>query len=199
PHVAPDNIFRTIVSVATCFGPVTLFFFSLHFTGRKRWALAAALAYSFLSPSYGLFSAIEKDRGIVQLPWRIQVLAKYGEGPHNAGLALLPIALLALWNAGKRRGFASIFAAAILLAAIPLTNWLSAFALAIASALLLFAAWGEPEFRVWRPLAAAGLAYLLAAFWLTPSFIRIIAFNWPADSFGYHFHAQQRWLLLTLA
>src|SRR5207248_5306308 len=103
------------------------------------------------------------------------------------------------WNAGKRRGFTSIFAAAILLAAIPLTNWLSAFALAIASGLLLFAAWDEPEFRVSRPLAAAGLAWLLACFWLTPTFIATVAFNWPADSFGYRFGAQQRLLLLALA
>ena len=57
----------------------------------------------------------------------------------------------------------------------------------------------SPEFRVWRPLAAAGLAWLLACFWLTPSFIATVAFNWPADSFGYHFGAQQRWLLLALA
>src|ERR1035437_4427981 len=55
PHVSPDLVFRTIVALATCLGPVTLFFFALPFTGSRRWALAAALAYSFLSPSYGLF------------------------------------------------------------------------------------------------------------------------------------------------
>ena len=66
-----------------------------HFTGSRRWSFAAAVAYSLLSPSYALFPAVEKDRGIAQLPWRIQVLAKYGEGPHNTGLMLLPLALLA--------------------------------------------------------------------------------------------------------
>src|SRR5207249_2294635 len=86
----------------------------------------------------------------------------------------------------------------LLLATIPLTNWVSALALAIACLLLLIAAAGEPGFQLWRPLAAAALAYVLACFWLTPSFIRTIAFNWPADSFGYRFGAAQRWLAAGL-
>jgi hypothetical protein len=195
PHVAPDLVFRTIVSLATCLGPVTLFFFAFHFTRSRRWALAAALVYSFLSPSYGLFPAVEKDRGIVQLPWRIQVLAKYGEGPHNTGLTLLPMALLAVWLAGKGRGTRRILPAAVLLAAIPLTNWVAAFALALSCLLLLFAAWGEPGFQAWRALAAAALAWLLACFWLTPSFIKIIFFNWPVDSFAYQLGRPQVWAL----
>ncbi len=195
PHVPPEMVFRTIVSLAACLGPVTLFFFALHFTRSRRWALAAALVYSFLSPSYGLFPAVEKDRGIVQLPWRIQVLAKYGEGPHNTGLTLLPVALGAVWLAGKRRGYPRILVAAVLLAAIPLTNLVAAFALAISCLLLLLAAWGEPEFQAWRALAAAALAYMLACFWLTPSFIKIIFFNWPVDSFAYQLGRQQVWAL----
>jgi hypothetical protein len=199
PHVAPDTVYRTIVSLATCLGPVTLFLFALHFTGSRRWSFAMAVAYSLLSPSYALFSAVEKDRGIAQLPWRIQVLAKYGEGPHNTGLTLLPLALLAIWRAGTSRRYAHIMGAAVLLAAIPLSNWVAAFALAISCALLLLAAWGEPEFVWWRALAAAGLAYLLACFWLTPSFVKTIAFNWPVDSFAYHLGKTQAWLLLGMA
>ncbi len=191
PQISPDHIFRCIVSLATCLGPVTLFLFALNFTGRKRWAFAAALAYSFLSPSYGLFPAVEKDRGIVQLPWRIQVLAKYGEGPHNTGLTLLPLALLALCRAGTRRTYPRILTAAVLLAAIPLTNWVAAFALAISCLLLLLASWGQAEFQTWRALAAAALAWLLACFWLTPSFIKTIFFNWPVDSFAYQLGNQQ--------
>lgn len=195
PHATPDSIYRTIVSLATCLGPVTLFFFALYFTGSRRWSFAMALAYSLLSPSYALFPAVEKDRGIVQLPWRIQVLAKYGEGPHNTGLTLLPLALLAVWRAAKGRGYPRILGAAVLLAAIPLTNWVAALGLGISSVLLLLAAWGEPEFRAWRALAAAGLAWLLACFWLTFSFVRTIAFNWPADSFAYQLHEKQVELL----
>ena len=195
PHLSPDMIYRTIVGLMTCLGPVTLFLFALCFTGSRRWAFGIAVAYSLFSASYALFPAVEKDRGLVQLPWRVQVLAKYGEGPHNSGLTLLPLALLALWKAGTGRTYARILAAALLLAAIPLTNWVAAMGLAISSLLLLVAAWGDDKFRTWRALAAAALAWLLACFWLTPSFIRTIAFNWPTDSFGYQLHNSQMWLL----
>ncbi len=198
PHIPLAFIYRVIVSAMTCLGPVTAFFFALYFTGSRRWPLAAALVYSFLSPSYWLFPAVEQDRGIVQLPWRIQVLAKYGEGPHNTALALMPLVLLALWLAGRRRGYPGILVAALLLAVTPLVNWVGAFALAIACVLLLVAAWGEPGFRAWRVFAAGGLAYLLACFWLTPTFIRTIAFNWPTDSFAYQFGSPQRWLVTGL-
>jgi hypothetical protein len=199
PHASPAYVYRVIASFVACLGPVIVFFFALRFTGSRRWALAAALAYEFFSPSYGLFPAVEKDRGIVQLPWRMQVLAKYGEGPHNVGLALLPLALWAVWRAGVKRGYPSILVAALALAAIPLTNWVSALALAISCLLLLVAAIGEREFRWWRCLAAAALAYGLACFWLTPSFIGAIVSNWPADSFGYQFGARQALLVAGLA
>jgi hypothetical protein len=195
PHAAPDTVFRTIVSLMTCLGPVTLFFFALYFTGSRKWAFATAIVYSLLSPSYALFPAVEKDRGIAQMAWRVKVLAKYGEGPHNTGLTLLPLALLALWRAAKGRGYPLILGSALLLAAIPLTNWVAAFGLAISCALMLLAAPGETDFRYARTLAAAGLAYLLACFWLTPSFVKTIAFNWPVDSYAYKVHQMQAWSL----
>src|SRR5262249_36612035 len=120
PHADPDLVYRTIVALATCFGPVTLFWFALYFVRSRSWAFATAMVYGFLSPSYALFPAVETDRGVAQLPWRIQVLAKYGEGPHDTALTLLPLAMLAAWIAGTRRGYRPIFGAALLLAAIPL-------------------------------------------------------------------------------
>src|ERR1035441_9705619 len=110
----------------------------------------------------------------------------------------MPLVLLALWWAARRRGYPCILVAALLLASTPLVNWVGAFALAIACLVLLVAALGEPGFRAWRVFAAAGLAYLLACFWLTPTFIRTIVFNWPADSFAYHFGPPQRWLAAGL-
>jgi len=198
PHVSLDYVYRFLVSLATCLGPVTMFLFALFFTRSRRWAFVAAVAYSFLSPSYGLFPAVEKDRGIVQLPWRIQVLAKYGEGPHNTDLTLMPLVLLAVWLAATKRGYPRILAASLLLALTPLVNWVGAFALAIACVLFLLAGLGEPDFRVGRVFAAGGLAYLLACFWLTPSFIRTIVFNWPTDSFAYRFDKPQHWLVAGL-
>ncbi|MEI9976499.1 MAG: 6-pyruvoyl-tetrahydropterin synthase-related protein [Ignavibacteriota bacterium] len=141
---------------------------------------------------------MEKDRGLVQLPWRVQVLAKYGEGPHDTALMLLPLVLLAVWLAATKRGYPRIFAAALLLALTPLINWLGAFALAMACLVLLLAGIGELDFRAAPICAAGGLGYLLACFWLTPSFIRTIVFNWPTDSFGYQFGAPQKWSIAVL-
>ena len=243
-----DYAYRLLTATFVCLGPVTAFLLAVYFTRSRWWPLAAALFYSLVSPSYSLFLAVEKDRGLVHLPWRIQVLAKYGEGPHNTGLMLLPLTLLALWfaatsgagllacqserssekrgpaskfraeqtsenNAPPQRGFSPpvpgfpaaakaayprVFLAALLLAAIPLTNWVAAFALAISAIAFLLAAWGEPDFSHLRALAAAALAYLLACFWLTPSFIQTIAFNWPADSFGYKLLSAQKLLVIGL-
>lgn len=192
PHVSPDQVYRTIVSLMTCLGPVTLFLFALYFTEDRRWSFAMAIGYSLLSPSYTLFPAVEKDRGIAQLSWHVKVMAKYGEGPHNSGLTILPLALLALWRAIKGRGYPLLLAAAIPLAMIPLTNWVAALGLAISCLLLLLAAWEEPEVRHQRALIAAGIAYLLACFWLTPSFIMNIVSNWPVDSYAYQMHGKQK-------
>src|SRR5262249_37127622 len=56
-----------------------------------------------------------------------------------------------------------------------------------------------PQFQPWGALAAAGLAYLLASFWLTPTFISTVAFNWPTDAFGYQLQNRQELLLGALA
>ncbi|MFB3827277.1 MAG: hypothetical protein ACE15B_10935 [Bryobacteraceae bacterium] len=183
----PEYAYRLIAVTLACLGPATLFLFARFFTGSRSWALAAALGYTFFSPLYGLVRQIDKDRGgIAQLPWRMQVLAKYGEGPHNAGLTLMPLALMAAWAAGVYRRYANLLLAAALLAAVALINWVAALALALCCLLLLACApAGERPLSAGWVLASAGLAYLLACFWLTPSFIGTIAFNWPKDAFGY--------------
>jgi hypothetical protein len=194
----PVDLYRMVAAVLACLGPVTLFFFALYFTRSRAWAFAAALAYTLFSPAYGLLPHLLKDIGAVRLPWRIQVLAKYGEGPHVAGLTLMPLALLAAWMAATRRQYRHVLLAAILFAATVLINWIAGLALAFACLILLLAAWGigkHTGFRAAPLFAAAGLGYLLACFWLTPSFIRTIAFNWPADSFGYRFGGPQKLLL----
>jgi hypothetical protein len=53
-------------------------------------------------------------------------------------------------------------------------------------------------FRSSRLLAAALLAYLMAAFWLTPTFVSTMAFNWPKDAYEYRFQTSQIWMLAGL-
>jgi hypothetical protein len=202
PFLEPEHVFRLVVIALACLGPVTVFLFALYGTRSRLWALGPALALTFFSPGYYFFQALDWDRGIVQVPWRIQTLIKYGEGPHHAALTLLPLALIALWRAGTSRSFAPVFIAAVPMAAIALTNWVGAMALAWCVLMMLVVAAGtvlKTGFLVRRVLAAAALAYLMACFWLTPEFIRTIAFNWPTDAFGYEMRAAQVWLLAGLA
>jgi hypothetical protein len=79
----------------------------------------------------------------------------------------------------------------------------AALATAFCVLMLLLTLAGAPEFRVRRVLGAGLLGYGLACFWLTPSFVRTIAFNWPADAFNYsvqqHQSARLLWLAASLA
>jgi hypothetical protein len=194
----PAYVYKLLTAALACLGPSTMYLFVRYFTRSRGWAVGAAVAYTFFSPLYGLVRQIDADRGRAHLPWHLHVLTKYGEGPHNAGLTMLPLAWIATWSAATQRGYWRLFACAVLFAAITLTNWVAGLALAFGSAMLLLAAWRMYDgsgFRPARPIAAAALAYLLACFWLTHTFVSTIAFNWPADAFNYKLRVAQ-WQLM---
>ena len=186
--IEPEYAHRLLTATLALLAPVALYAFFAFFTRARWWAFAVALAYLFLSPSYGLIEQIDKDRGLVYLPWRLQVMAKYGEGPHNVGLALLLPTLLAIWHAATSRTRTSLVLAAFAMAAVTLVNWICALSLALAVLVLLLSILGlarEHHFSFRRVFLAAALAYGLACFWLIPSLIRTTLFNWPHDAFGY--------------
>ncbi len=194
--IEPAYAYRLLTASLACLGPVTFFLFVLFFTRSRGWALAAALSYTFFSPLYGLIRQLDQDRGLAYLPWRLHVFAKYGEGPHNAGLTFIPLALIAsYWTLTQPRR-RLIAATALIMAAITLTNWVAALGLALCCVILMLAGIGQMQFSWTRLFAAGALAYGLACFWLTPTFISTIAFNWPADAFNYKLQMAQRWLLL---
>jgi hypothetical protein len=195
----PVYVYKLLTATGACLGPASFFIFVRYFTNSRGWAVAAALAYTFFSPAYGVIRQVDRDRGLAYLPWRLHVFTKYGEGPHNAGLTMLPLAWIATWSAATAGRYWRLFVCAVLFALITLTNWVAALALAFSSAMLLFAAFrarDAAEFRFRRAIAAAGLAYLFACFWLTPTFIHTIAFNWPTDAFNYKMQTTQ-WQLLA--
>ncbi len=188
PFLEPYYAYRLLIVSLACLAPVTLFYFVHRFTRERRWAAFAALLFTLVSFGYAIFPALDFDRGYNTIPWRLQVLVKYGEGPHSAGLMLIPLALAALWRAGQDYRFRRFFLAAVLLAAVCLTNWIAALSLAWCC-LMMLVAWGglraPRRIFILRLLGAAGLAYLLAGFWLTPRFIRTTVFNWPADAINF--------------
>lgn len=201
PGVEFPYLWRLLVAAATCCAPLAVWWLVRLFTRSALWATLSALAWTLWSPGYALFQQLDSDRGLAQLPWRLQVLVKYGEGPHNVGLALLPLAIIAAWSAATRPGFPRLLLAAIAMMAVTLTNWIAAVALAWCMLAMLLAGVGTYEwtnFRALRLLGAAVLAYLLAAFWLTPSFVSTMAFNWPKDAYEYKFQTSQIWMMLGL-
>lgn len=198
----PVYLYKIISATLACLTPSTVFLFVRHLSGSRLWAFAAGVAIVFFSPLYGLIRQIDTDRGIAQIPWRLHVLTKYGEGPHNASLMLLPLAWLATLQAARSSSFLWIFVCAVAYALVVLMNWVGALALGFTCLMFLVAAWRSNEsqpLRLTRPLLAAGLAYLLACFWITPSFVQTIAFNWPADAYNYKLQRQQWILIGTLA
>jgi hypothetical protein len=201
PFLKPEHVYRLIVTTLACIVPATVYLFAAYFSRSRKYALLAALCYTFCSPAYFYFWQIDLDRGLAQVPWRIQILLKYGEGPHNAGLALLPLALIAAWRTATRRSHIDVVVAAVLFAFIALTNWIAAMSLGWCCLMMMLAAAGtahETGFRARRLFTAGFLAYLLACFWLTPEFIRTVAFNWPKDAFGFRMQGSKVVVLAAL-
>ena len=93
-----------VTAVFYCLGPVTLFWFADGVTGRRWPSFTAALVYSLVSTSGLLIADVANDMGTTVGARRLHVLVRYGEGPHIASIALLPLALLALhWALTRRR------------------------------------------------------------------------------------------------
>jgi hypothetical protein len=172
--LAPARSYHVLAALFYAAGPVTLFWLALVLY-RSLWpALAVGLLYSLFSPSCWLAAAVRRDAGSVWHARRLQALVQYGEGPHLVAMALIPVALLLLMFALRRPSASRGFAAALGLAAVALTNWLGAAALA-AGALAWLLAQQDASWRRWT--LAAGLAawaYALACAWIPPATIRTI-------------------------
>ena len=193
-HLHATYSYVLITGLAICMGPVTVFAMVFYFTRSRKWALIVAATYLFFSPSYSMFFKVDNDRGFAQLPWRIHAAVQYGERPHNFGLMLIPLAVIALHVASVRRRYGYVLLAAVLLAAVTLTNWIAGMGLAMICIAMLLAQRGAAdsyEFRAGRTLGTALLAYLLAGFWLTPSFVGTVLLNWPKDSYNFKLQLMQ--------
>lgn len=195
-----ERVHRVITAAGAAMLPASAFLLMFWFTRSLSWSLLAGLVITFFSPIYGLIPQMDRDRSASHLPWRWHLLVKYGEGPHNVGLALIPLAIIAVTSYAQRGLRVLRVLAAVSLTVIPLVNWVAALALAITMCCYMLATLGLPDKHVWRvrAVAAAALAYLLACFALTPTFIKTIAFNWPVDSPDFHALQQQRMALVAL-
>lgn len=199
PDADATNVHRAVCAVALFLTPAAAFLLIRDWTGRAGPAFSSALAVTLISPLYYFIETINDDRGFMAVPWRVQVLIKYGEGPHTVGIMLLFASLLLVRRAATQPGFPILLAAALALAATVLTNWVAGLALAFAVLMLQLVHWGDTGFSHRRVILAGLLGYAFSAFWLTPSFIAQMAYNWPQDAFGFQFQFLERTAMVAWA
>ncbi len=193
--LSPAHSFHAVSAFFYCLGPVTLFLMAWGISGRPGYSFFAGLAYSLVSPSTFLNSAIRVDAGGLGNPRRLQTVVFYGESPHVAALALVPLAVLFLYFSLKYRRPWFHVLTGLLMAAVVLTNAFGATTLAMAVVCLLCAV-GPKSF--WRNLGLvlviSALSYLWISPWIPPSLLESIRFN-AFSGGGYYFPPAQRSLV----
>jgi hypothetical protein len=174
--ITPAHAHHWTTALAYCLGPVTLFALVRRLSG-SRWAgFTAGLLYTALSPSAWLIVDIANQMGSPFRTRRLQTLVQFGEGPHVSAMTLLPLAFLLLDLAIRKRRPVYVSLAAVAMAAVVLTNWLAAFALALGVVAYLLA--GVARWREFALVAAIGAAaYGLAMPWVPPSTIAVTQYN----------------------
>ncbi len=168
-HLSAAAAFHHVVAFMYCMGPVTLFWMACRLSRSLPWSFCAALAYSLASPSALLVPEIRRDLGSLFADQRLHTMVWYSDNPHVSSLTLIPLAILALDFALAKRRPAYYVAAAVALAAVPLTNWPGAIVLTFA---VLAYGLSQPGWAVrrWATIAGIGaLAYAFAVTWIPPS------------------------------
>ncbi len=165
-----------VTAVFYCAGALTVLSLARVLGASVPAAFASGLLFSLWSPSIWLMPSLRHGLPAFYSPRRFDVLIRYGEGPHLAALTLLPVALIVLDRALSRRTIPWIFAAALALAAVVLTNWIAGFALAAAIAAYLLVC--RPQWNAWLLTAGIGiLAYVIAAPLIPPSTLVAVRTN----------------------
>jgi hypothetical protein len=185
--ISPALAHHAVGATFYCLGPVALMLLANALSKNLMLSFVSGLASSLVSPSAFLIPSVRTDLGSFWKARRLQSLVSNGEATHVASMTLLLFAILALhwaienWAAEnwviEKKTAARVFVTAVLLAATVLTNWLGAFALAIACICYLMARSGDRGRAVTRMAAIGLLAYGLAAPWIPPSTILTIQRN----------------------
>ena len=176
--LTPAHAYHAASALMYCLGPVTLYWLARRFGAGRGAAFAAGLVYSLLSPSALLIPAVARDLGTAWGARRLDALMRFGEGPHVAAMAWIPVALIALDRALERPRPLRVLAAMAALGAVVLTNWLGAFALTLGTGCYLLATWEAGGLRRFVRAAAIGAAaYALCSPWIPHSTIRAVRYN----------------------
>jgi hypothetical protein len=177
-HVDPAHGYHIYIAFMYCLGISGIYYLVRVGTGSRGCAWLAACGEALLSPIFAFLQQYRQD-SLNWTPERLNVLVKWGEGPHMCALSFIPFALAfsILAFRGARRW--TIAAASVCYALVVLNDLYGALALAIFFPLLV---WSEGVANgihfPWR--RAAGIVLLttgLCAWWLTPSFLLLTKRN----------------------
>jgi hypothetical protein len=172
-NVSIPSAYHATIAITYSLGAVTLYLLARSLGGSRVTAVCSGLIFSLFSPSGLLIPAVRHDVGGLWNARRLQALVVYGEGPNCTGLMLTMLALALLHRALKRRTALAGFAAAVVLAAVPATNWPSTVALTIGLLCYGVALDGDSIKRHYKQfLAIGGMAIGLALPLALPSTIR---------------------------
>jgi len=173
---SPARSFNFVTAFFYAIGPATLFYFAWRISGLLKPSFFAALLYSLFSPVV-IFDFYRRGMGIWD-SWRLPVLIYWGEGPHIAVVALLPISILLFYRAITTRKYPWCVAAGASFGLLAITNSFGQVDLAIACASLILVL---PRKEIVRSalltLAIATAAYLWISPFLTPSELRTISYE----------------------
>jgi hypothetical protein len=172
--------YHAVVAALYALAPAALFWTAWRLGASRSAAFVSALLYSLISPSVFLVREVRHDTGGWFGPRRLVTLVRYGEGPHLASLLFLGLAIGLLHVAIEKRKPIWYLLSALGMAAVVLSNWIGAFALALAVAAYVASVAQAHGLRV--PLAAAAIgcyAYAIALPWAAPSTIATIRANAP--------------------
>ena len=174
------HAYHIYTGVFYCIGIAGVYLMVRALSGSRGMGWAAALATMLVSPTYWLMEDIRVDAATrFMTPWRLHVLALWGEGPHTSALALVGPAMAASWRTLTRYTRPALVAAAVLSALVVSNNFYGGVALAIFFSLMLWCLWvTRRDNALWlRGVAVAALAYGLTAFWLVPSYLTVTLAN----------------------
>jgi hypothetical protein len=178
PHILPVRAYHIYVAFFYCFGIAAVYLLGRYGSGSRMAGAIAAAATALVSPTY-LFNAGIRHDAPYHLPYRLNVLMRYGEGPHMTALAWIPLALLFSFRALEKWRPASLALASFCCAMVVSNNFYGATALAILLPVLVWSIYiTHLDLWIWvRAAAIACLSYGLTAFWLVPSYLEITLSN----------------------
>ncbi|NIM47633.1 MAG: YfhO family protein [Candidatus Aenigmarchaeota archaeon] len=175
-YISISSFYRVITAGFYCFSPITLYFFVKYLTKRTLPALVSALMYTLPFLSFLIIPSLRDEMLNGIIPWKLMVLAKYGEGPHIVSLSLVPLAALFFLKALKKPTFKKHILVAFLSSVIFLINPIGVFSLILMLVVILFSeiVLDNPTQKLKEAFKILLLTMGLSAFWYNLSFLKMI-------------------------